>query len=77
MFRKSAGGNPQERQDDPDFKGVAVDIFNETPPAGVYWLSLPQLKANYGDPFATPPDIYVLTKALGYVVYIYLYSFVP
>ncbi|PMD12092.1 hypothetical protein NA56DRAFT_666660 [Hyaloscypha hepaticicola] len=36
LFRKSAGGKPQERQDDPDFKGVAVDIFNETPLAGVY-----------------------------------------
>ena len=77
MSRANPGENPKELPNVPDFKGVAVDIFTQTPPPNVPWVSLPQLKAEHGDPFATPPDIYVLTKARGYVVHIYLYSFAP
>jgi hypothetical protein len=77
LSRETSGGKIKELPNDPEFKGVAVDIFNQTPPPKADWVSLPQLKAEYGDPFATPPDIYVLTKARGYVVHIYLYSFAP
>ena len=60
-------GKVIDRPDIPDFREVAVDIFTQpVTPAGMHWISLPTLKADYGDPFATPPDIYILTKAVRY-----------
>jgi len=67
LHRTSLTREPSERPDTPDFKGVAIDIFTQpTPPEAESFISLPELKAKYDDPFAKPPDIYILTKAVRY-----------
>lgn len=48
---------------------MAIDIFNElAPPEADGFISLPDLKSQYGDPFAADvPEIFIVTKAQRYV----------